>query len=359
MKKKILFIAAHRPNRVPGQRFRYEQYLSALEEDGFDYELSFIVSKRDDKILYKPGNYIWKFWFALKAYLFRIKELFTLGQYDIIFIYREALLTRSVFFEKMYHKSKAKLIYDFDDAIWVHDVSDANKNLGWLKNPGKYSKIMSLCDIVFAGNEYLASYAKQFNPNVKIVPTTIDTDYHVGSERIANPICIGWTGSLTTLKYFESLLPCLIELKKQCADKLTFKVIVDVEKEYPELGISTTPWSLDTEISELNKIDIGIMPLPDDDWSNGKCGFKGLQYMSLSKATIMSPVGVNNQIINDGVNGLLAKGNNEWKKALVSLIENPELRKKIGTEARKTIENQYSLNSNKVAYIKYFNELIN
>ena len=361
MKKKILFITAHRPNRVPGQRFRFEQYLDALSENEFDYKISYIVSENDDRILYKPGNYFKKFLFAVKSYAHRFIELFSISKYDIIFIYREALLTRSVIFEKLYTLFKAKIIYDFDDAIWVHDVSDANKKLGWLKNPGKYSKIMKLSDVVFAGNEYLGNYAKQFNPNVKIVPTIIDTNFYQlnGAVKQNNIITIGWSGSITTIKHFEHAVPFLKIIKEKYKDRVDIKVIGDSGYKNESLNIKGLPWNKEREVSELSTFDIGIMPLPNDKWAEGKCGLKGLQYMALSIPTIMSPVGVNKNIIEHNVNGLLAEGTDEWVESISRLIDDEELRNKLGKAARKTVESQYSISSSKQTYVNYFNELIN
>ena len=361
MRKKILFIAAHRPDRVPGQRFRFEQYLESLSENGFDYKISYIVSEKDDQFLYKPGKYLKKFWFAAKSYAHRFIELFSISKYDIIFIYREARLIRSVIFERLYTLFKVKIIYDFDDAIWVHDVSDANKKLGWLKNPSKYAKIMRLSDVVFAGNDYLGNYAKRFNTNVKIVPTIIDTNFYQlnGAVNKNDTITIGWSGSITTIKHFEHALPFLQIIKEKYKDKIGIKVIGDSGYKNEALNITGIGWNKEKEISELGTFDIGIMPLPKDNWAEGKCGLKGLQYMALSIPTIMSPVGVNKNIIQHNINGLLAESTDDWVKSISRLIDDKELRSKLGIAARKTIENSYSISSTKQTYITYFNELIN
>src|ERR1700742_323496 len=137
MKKKILFIAPHRPGRSPGQRFRFEQYLSFLEQNGFACELSFIITEADDKLLYKKGHYIQKYLIHRRAIQKRKLDAARANAFDIIFIFREALVTGSTQFEKLFRKSKAKIVFDFDDAIWHLDVSEANRMFGWLKKPGK------------------------------------------------------------------------------------------------------------------------------------------------------------------------------------------------------------------------------
>lgn len=359
--KKVLFIASHRFNRAPAQRFRFEQFFDYLESNGFHCELSHFISDSDDKYLYREGSYLQKFRILLKAIIKRFQDISRANEFDIIFIQREALLLGSTYFEKRFAKSKAKVIYDFDDSIWLNDTSNANKKLSWLKNPGKTAKIISISDMVFAGNKYLADYASRYNSNVKIVPTTIDTDWHKRTIHRANdtlPICIGWTGSITTIKHFEYAVPMLIKLKEKYGNQISFKVIGDINYKNEVLSIKGIEWTSETEIEELSTLDIGIMPLPNDEWTKGKCGLKGLQYMALEIPAIMSPVGVNSEIIKDGLNGFLASEEEEWIEKISLLIEDIELRKRIGMEARKTVVDKYSKNSEKGSYIKYFNELL-
>jgi glycosyltransferase involved in cell wall biosynthesis len=252
------------------------------------------------------------------------------------------------------------LIYDFDDAIWLNDTSQGNENLSWLKKPSKTLKIIEMSDLVLAGNNYLANYARPYNPRVEIMPTTIDTSYHKieKDKNISGKICIGWTGTSTTLKHFETIIPFLIKLKEKYNDRIYFKLIVNFPYRVKELEIEARSWSLENEIEDLSEIDIGIMPLPNDEWANGKCGFKGLQYMSLEIPTIMSPVGVNTEIIQDGENGFLASGEQEWIDKLSLLIEDSELRKKIGAAGRKTVVEKYSVQAHKERYVQYFLNLM-
>lgn len=356
----VLFIAAHRPDRSPSQRFRFEQYFDYLKENGWNCELSYLFSEKDDKILYRPGNFFMKSIIFLKSIIKRFRDLSSKNRYDIIFIQREAFMTGSVFFEKRFSNSRAKIIFDFDDAIWNLDISDANKILGFLKNPSKTAKIIELSDLVFAGNKYLAEYAKQYNKNVLVIPTTIDTNHHQVADtgKKGDKICIGWTGSLTTIKHFQFAVPVLEKLKKKYGDRISFKVIGDKNYVNESLGIKGTEWSRETEIRELQTIDIGIMPLPDDEWSKGKCGLKGLQYMSLGIPTIMSPVGVNTDIILQGINGFLASTEQEWLEKLELLIENPQLRERFKKEGQKTVAEKYSKNAWKSVILNTFNNLI-
>lgn len=357
---KILFITLHRKDRSPGQRFRFEQYLEYLGANGFEYYQSVLLNQKDDRIFYSKGHLLQKIFILVKCFFIRLKDIFRAKRYDIIFIYRDAYFFGGIFFEKLLKLSNAKIIMDFDDSIWINDVSDANKNFAWLKGSNKTPKIIRLSDLVIVGNEYLAGYAKKYNDNVLIIPTTIDTKEYqpLKIKKEKYPVCIGWSGSITTIKHFEFALPFLKELKKLYGDKIHIKVIGDGNYRNKDLDIIGQPWKKETEINDLLDIDIGIMPLPDDEWAKGKCGLKGLQYMALEIPTIMSPVGVNTDIIEQGKNGFLAKEHTEWIACLSKLIDNVELRKQIGLEARKTVEEKYSCNSQKDLYLKTFKNLV-
>ncbi|MEO5644430.1 MAG: glycosyltransferase family 4 protein [Bacteroidia bacterium] len=358
--KRILFIASHRPGRAPGQRFRFEQYFEYLGHHGFDCELSFIISANDDKQLYLKGHYLQKLGIHRRAVAQRKADVKRAADFDIIFIFREALITGSIKFEKLFRESKAKIVFDFDDAIWKLDVSDANRRFSFLKNPAKTAEIIALSDVVFAGNAYLADYAGKFNKNIAIVPTTIDTAEYlpVNHEKDPAKIIVGWSGSITTIKHFEFALPFLEILKNKFGDKLEIKVIGDANYRNEKLGIKGIGWSRENEIHELSTFDIGIMPLPDDEWANGKCGLKGLQYMALNIPTLMSPVGVNSEIVQDGVNGFLPANKQEWVATIETLIADPALRIRMGKAARKTVEEKYSVNVWKGKYLELFEGLI-
>jgi len=316
-KARVLFIGMHRFDRSPSQRYRFEQYFPFLESKNIECELSFLISKEDDKVLYSPGNYIGKLNIFLKSWKKRLKDVKRANSFDYIFIQREAFMTGTTYFEKKFAKSTAKLIFDFDDSIWLEDKNEANGKLAFLKKPSKTADIIKLCDTIVAGNAYLAEYAKQYNKDVVIIPTTVNTNWYKPTPRTASDnIVIGWSGSFTTIKHFDSAIPALTKIKKKYGNKVSFKVIGDGNYRKTALDIIGQKWQSKTEVEDLQAIDIGIMPLPDIDWTKGKCGLKGLQYMGLAIPTIMSPVGVNTKIITHATNGMLASTEEEWVDCL-------------------------------------------
>ncbi len=354
---RILFLAPHRLNRSPSQRYRFEQYIPFLEQHNFHCHLSYIISEKDDTIFYSEGNTFKKFWILIKAILHRIKDTFSYNSYDIVFVQREAIMIGSSYFEKRIKGSRAKYIFDFDDSIWLMDTSDGNKRYEWLKNPEKTIRNIRYADMVFAGNGYLANYARSCNVHVKIIPTTINTDFHKPVPKRNDKVIIGWIGSHTTIKHFEYALEFLAIIKKKYP-QIEIRVVGDAEYVNESLNIKGIAWSSTTEVEMINSFSIGIMPLPDDEWAKGKCGLKGLSYMACEVPTIMSPVGVNTEIIQHGKNGFLASTTDEWMACLSQLIENPELRETIGKAGRQTVLEKYSVLSQQQNYLNAFKEVL-
>lgn len=284
--------------------------------------------------------------------------LTTLGRYDFVFIHREVTPAGSPIFEWIIYKVfQKKIIYDFDDAIWLTDKTSENffqRVLRWR------SKVSSTCKWsykVSCGNSYLAAYAGQFNQQVIVNPTTIDTVHTHNPSLVKSylnhqPLTIGWTGSHSTLKYLTEAEQALQQLEKKYS--IRFIVIADQKPEMNLKSLDFIPWSKESEISDLSKINIGIMPLPDDDWSKGKCGFKALQYMALEIPTIASPVGVNTIIIDHGKNGFLCSSREEWVSALETLIQDEALRKSFGKNGRQKIIDQFSVTSNASTFLSLF-----
>ncbi|WP_250630225.1 glycosyltransferase family 4 protein [Rhodoflexus caldus] len=367
---KILFAVNHRLGRSPGQRFRFEQYLQILSEAGFSYDISpLLPTPQDDAVFYAAGNYIGKLRIMLNSLWIRLRDLWRIKQYDIVFLYREAHFTRLTIFEKLFKWSGVKMIVDFDDAIWLPVISEGNKMLAWLKNARKIDEIIRRSDLVIVGNTYLAAYARQFNSHVAVVPTTLDTTvFYPENPRFARTramckkdnqaVVIGWTGSFSTIEHFEYGIPALLEIKKKYAEKVRFKLIGDSRYKHAALNIQGVAWHPDTELEELGEIDIGIMPLPDNEWTRGKCGFKGLTYMSLAIPAVLAPVGINKDIIRDGENGFLAATTDEWVEKLSLLVENEALRKRIGEAGKQTVWEFYSQKSQKERYVQLFENLL-
>jgi glycosyltransferase involved in cell wall biosynthesis len=341
-------MAVHAPDRTPSQRFRIEEYLPWLKSRGIDTEYSWLLDAADARTFYGKVPLREKTWVVVRALLRRARSVapgIIRPRYDVLFVERESFFMGGAWFEWLAARS-APLVFDFDDAIWIHGVSEGNKRFAFLKNTDKISHIVRMAHTVVAGNPYLADWAHQYNRNVRIVPTTIDTDLYVprpGGVHSCAPVVIGWSGSFSTIEHFKLAIPALLRVKDRFGDQVKFKVIGDGNYRHETLGVVGEPWDIASEVAELQKIDIGIMPLPDDEWARGKCGLKGLQYMALGIPTLMSPVGVNTDIICDSENGYLPGSEDEWVQRLSQLVDDANLRRRIGNMGRQTVIEKYSV----------------
>ena len=355
MSKRIIFIAPYPIGQAPSQRFRFEQYLELLRKEKFEIQFhSFLNTKTWNK-LYNQGSFFGKVFGIIGSFWRRFILLFKIRRTDYIFIHREASMVGPPVFEWIIAKIlRKKYIYDFDDAIWLPNYSQSNEKFHKLKAYGKIKRIIKWADSVTAGNKFLKKYAEQYNKNVRILPTTIDLVnlHNICTIQNDTDINIGWTGTHTTLEYLTEIIPILQELEKDY--QFTFIVISNQKPDIELKSLRYIPWNKETEIQDLSKINIGIMPLKDDQWAEGKCGFKGLQYMALEIPSILSPVGVNEEIVTHNINGILCSSAQEWKEALTKLITNKEFREELGKKGRQVISERYSTAANKEIYLNLF-----
>lgn len=341
---KLLAIVPSLYDISPGQRYRIEQWEPLLREMGVEITYSPFETNELRVVLYQPGRTAEKIKQVMRSVGKRRDDLKNVHNFDAVYVFREAALLGPAYFERQIERSGVPMIFDFDDAVFVSYKSPSNGYLSYLKFPGKTATICRLSAHIMAGNPYLAEYSLQYNKpeNVTIIPTTIDTDkYHFLENKPASDVpVIGWSGSHSTVQHLDTLRETLQDLAKIA--KFRLRVIGTPQYELEGVDVEAMPWRSETETKDLEPIDIGIMPLPDDQWSKGKCGLKALQYMALGVPTICSPVGVNSDIIQDGENGFLADGKAEWIEKLKRLLDSAELRRKLGAAGRRTVEEKYS-----------------
>ncbi len=328
----------------PGQRYRIEQWEPLLRKQGVDITYAPFESDELHALLYKPGNMGRKLGLVAEGISRRYALMKSVSAYDVVYVFREAALLGPAFFERWVHRSGVPMVFDFDDAVFVSYRSPTNGYLSYLKFASKTRSICRMSAHVMAGNPYLAEYARQVNPNVTIIPTTIDTEKYTVIERSVEPKTpiIGWTGSFSTVQHLDTLRSALQRLAKQIPFRL--RVIGTPTYKLDGVDVEAMPWKAATELKDLGDIDVGIMPLPDDSWSKGKCGLKALQFMACGIPTVCSPVGVNKQIIHDGENGFIADSEEEWIEKLSRLLHSPDLCRQLGHAGRKTVETKYSAN---------------
>jgi len=354
---KILFLIPYPLASAPSQRFRFEQYLHFLKEEGHQITVSSFFGKMSWNVLYKPGNVVLKLFGFFRGIVKRKYDLFRATKADIVFIHREAAPLGPPVFEWVIARIlRKKIIYDFDDAIWLPNTSKENSFVAWLKWHGKVRSTCKWSWRVSCGNKFLLDYAKQYNSNAFLNPTTIDAEnlHDPDSCTKTGVLTIGWTGTHSTAKYLLPLIPVLENLQKQFDFRFLF--ICNHPPPFELSNLEFRPWKSETEISDLMEIDIGIMPLKDDQWAEGKCGFKALQYMALQIPALVSPVGVNSEIVEHGVQGFHCRTNEEWSTRISELKEDPQIRNSMGQSGRDKVVRQYSVNSNKENFLGLFTQ---
>ena len=316
-------------------RIRFLQYLPYLKEHGIDVHVAPFLGDDYVESLYK-GLRNWKS--VAAAYCRRFRQLLTAKSYDLLWIEKELLPWTPAIPELL----AQRYVVDYDDAVF-HNY-DLNPNpIVRLLLANKIKTVMSRAVTVVVGNEYLAEYAKWAGAvDIQRVPTVIDLNRYPLLPHSSNDVfTIGWIGTPWTARYLPAIAPAL---KRLCADgRARLLLIGSGEIRLPDVPIEVRPWSESTEVEDIHRIDAGIMPLPDEPFERGKCGYKLLQYMACARPAIASPVGANQQIIDDGVTGFLASTDSEWVRALESLKEGHALRLAMGKAARLRIEQTYSL----------------
>ena len=335
-------------------RFRVSQFLPALHDAGFDVALQPFFDTDLFRLLYKPGRLVQKASALLSRTTGRMAALG--GAYDLALIHREAYPIGPPVIERWLSNHRVPYVYDFDDAVYLPNTSDANRMIGFLKRPSKVAEVLRRATEVIAGNAHLGNYARRYSSHVNVIPTCVDTGaWRPRADRLApieRPV-IGWIGTPTTTTYLLGLHDVFAALAKEHA--FTLRVSgTSTPVTIPGVTVINEPWALDREIELFNTCDIGVYPLPNDEWTLGKCGLKAIQFMACGVPVVASPVGVNNDIIDDGVSGLLANTESDWLRHLRAMITDVEARKRIGSAGRARIESAYSLRAHAPAFVSVF-----
>ena len=343
---KVLVIIPYLYDTAPGQRFRIEEWEPYLKKSGVDIHFLSFCDEKLQKILYAKSKFFKKVVGVFRCYIRLFQKIVSLKGYQVIFLSKQATLSGPPLLEYIMRLKGFPIVYDFDDAIFLPlewSTLAGNKILYYIRFP-LHLYVKYLCKIsshITVGNSYLYEFASRYNQNVSVIPTTIDTNlYRVKHSINKNIVTVGWSGSHTTI--VAHLLPLkniLLKLKK----------VVDYEfvlicSEPFDMGMPYrfVQWKAESEVENLSILDIGIMPLQDDEWSKGKCGLKILQYMAIGIPVVASPVGANNEIIQDGVNGFLVKTEEDWVEKLLLLIKDAKLRDEMGKRNRTLVEERYS-----------------
>ncbi len=250
------------------------------------------------------------------------------SNFDAVLLHKKRLNPLDAFWLRRYAK---KVIYDFDDAVMYDDKTPDNPSRKRLRS---FRRTVKLADKVIAGNPYLASYAKQYNTNVTVIPTGLGkSNYDLQKNQSDGRIRLVWIGSKSTLGYLAEISEALEQIGSKF-NNVALRIICDEFFDLENMLLEKREWSLQTQAADLADCDIGLAPLPDNKFTRGKCGFKILQYQAAGLPVVASPVGVNARYVQDGINGFLAKDNAEWVERIGQLLRCSQTRKQMADAAR-------------------------
>jgi glycosyltransferase involved in cell wall biosynthesis len=320
-------------------RLRTYQYLPYFKTHNIEVTLAPFFDDVYLEGLYSGERSIKK---IIKWYFRRLRAMLSANRYDLIWVEKELLPWLPASIELNLLPRKIPMVVDYDDAIFHRYDQQSNTIIRAILG-NKIDAVMRRANLVVAGNEYIAQHARNAGASrVEILPTVVDIErYKNLPHKQDSTLTIGWIGSPSTANYLNLVAKALLKTTRNWPVKV---VVVGIEtNQIGDLPVEAVLWHEETEVAEIQRMDIGIMPLPDKPWEWGKCGYKLIQYMACGKPVVASPIGVNSTIVKHGVNGFLAGNEDEWVEALNTLCGNPVLRQQFGIKGREQVECDYSL----------------
>ena len=309
-------------------RYRVLQYLPHLDQEGIDYEIVALSRQSRNRL----------------SLACRIRN------FDTVFIQKKLFSFLDLYWVR---KLAKRMVYDFDDSVMYKSGPASRRQQE--RQQRRFAVTAGKADLVIAGNRYLQQEALPFNREVRLLPTVLDMDRYIAKEESGDKtreVVLGWIGSRGTLRYLQDIGPALEELGGRWPG-LKLKIVADDFFDLNSVQVIKKPWAAADEIADLHSFDIGLMPLSDDIWTRGKCGFKLLQCMAVGLPVVCSPVGVNADIVTDGREGFHATTREEWVAKLDALIADSGLRRQMGHHGRLRVANTFSLAINGPPFVKY------
>jgi L-malate glycosyltransferase len=349
--KKILVVCPYPKGVAPSQRLKFEQYYPWFEQNGYHITIKPYIDDDFWQIVHKPGNFLKKTIKSLQGYIRRTTLLFSIRQYDLVYIHLWVTPFGPPLFERLYSALAKKMIYDIDDLVYVK-YNKVPWYIRTFKGLRKPILLMQKADHVITCTPHLDQFVRQHNPHTTDISSTINTDIYTPKTDYAfkesKPV-VGWSGSHSTVWHMQTVFPALKKLKQQIDFKLVVMGTEALEDE--GLDIEAIPWQESYEVEVIRRFDVGIYPLPDAEFVLGKSSLKALQYMALGIPTVATAVGTNFRVIEDGMSGFLVNSEQEWIDALTKLLQDEPLRATIGSKATTRVQQYFSIKANQAVYL--------
>lgn len=344
MSLRVLAFVPHPPAGASG-RYRIWKMVEPLARQGISLEVRPFLDEVGFRVLYERGALARKASAMASGAARRWRDLGAGRGWDLALVHRELwpLPGDAAFGRLLRHQPR--YVYDFDDAVFLPNVSEANRRFAWLKPRDQAERLAASAAGVSAGNAWLAAWAARARGGdadaVAVIPTAVDTRDWTPGAPPAGPPRLVWTGSHSTVGYLDSIRTAIARVVRRWPDLELH--VMGARFSDPSFRVVTHEWSESAERALVRSAHIGLSPLADEEWALGKCGLKLLLYMACGLAAVASPVGVHTEIVEHGVNGLLAADTDAFAGAIESLLADGAHRRELGARARATVEARYSL----------------
>ncbi len=342
---------------------KYEQYFDDWHDSGYDIKVSSFMDQSLWEIVYLKGYYFKKIIGVLKGHIRRLRDIFRISKYDVIYIHMWVTPYGSTIFERTFLKLANKVIFDLEDMPSIQKINRkklVNPITQFIKNPKKQIYLIKNSNHVITSSPFANEKCMKINKYkaCTYITSSVDTNKFVPSQ-LKDPeesiVTVGWTGTFSSKPYLEEIEDILIALAKTTKYKL--HIISNFNYSLENVNLKVIKWTKEREVKDLQEFDIGLYPLPSNKWIEGKSGLKAIQYLAFGIPTVASNVGNTPNVIDHEINGILVNKKDEWIKSLKKLINNPKLRIQMGENARKKALNNYSLEVVSNSYAKVFKSI--
>jgi glycosyltransferase involved in cell wall biosynthesis len=345
---RVLVLTPYPYGTTAGPRSSFELWERALAEADISLDYAVFETERLHEIVYQRGRTAKKALSMADAYARFVPKARHARDYDAVLVNREAALIGPAIIERWVARQGTPIIYLLDDPLYIAYRSPSNGWLSYLKFFGKVKRLCRLSAAVFVNSPRIAAFARGHNANVWEIPSLVDADVYTGwSPRPVQRdgrVCVGWSGSQSTSRNLQVVRRPLMELGQRSDVEL--RLIGADETALPDVAHSATRWDAATEVDDLRRFDVGMVPVLATPWAADKFYLKLVQYMALGIPPVATPLGANSSVIDDGRTGFLADNERDWSAALERLVANPELRERTGRLAATFARDHYTLQSN-------------
>ncbi|MGU3392447.1 glycosyltransferase family 4 protein [Sphingomonas sp. M1A8_2b] len=357
---RILVLCPYPQGIAAGQRLKYEQYLDEWRSVGFDVVVSPFMDDAMWQSVHKPGRLVTKMLGIARGHVRRLWDLARMWRYDVVYVFMWVTPFGTGYMEWLARALAPRLIYDIEDNLLTDEGAPRTLRQR-IKNPGKVRFLLKRADHVVTASPFMLDRYRALNSKaaVTLIYPSIDTDLFCPRSDAADerkPV-IGWTGTFSSAPYLDLLRPVFQKL----AQRVDYKLIVIGNFPYTLAGVDLTvlTWSPDEEVAQMQRLDIGVYPLPSNDWVLGKAGLKVIQYMAFGLPSVSSAIGTATRQVTDGVDGFLVETEEQWLIVLERLCKDADLRRRVGEAARREAIARYSRRATGKQYLTVIRSVMN